>query len=97
MDLFAFGDPLPDHRLITRHLGRCTGTGRLESQRAAPWPVPDRLCLQGILYVLYNDIAWQLLFLEPVFGSGPRPVGGRWSGGRRGRVAVIGAPVTETP
>ncbi|MCZ2525917.1 IS5 family transposase [Streptomyces sp. HB2AG] len=43
-----------------------------------PWPekapgprsVPDRLCLQGILYVLYNDIAWQLLPLELGFGSG---------------------------
>jgi transposase len=33
-------------------------------------PVPDRLCLQGILYVLHNDIAWQLLPLELGFGSG---------------------------
>ncbi|USQ85926.1 transposase [Streptomyces phaeoluteigriseus] len=30
----------------------------------------DRLCLQGILYVLHNDIAWQLLPLEMEFGSG---------------------------
>ncbi|MEV6171716.1 transposase [Streptomyces sp. NPDC051954] len=30
----------------------------------------DRLCLQGILYVLYNDIAWQLLPLQLGFGSG---------------------------
>ncbi len=30
----------------------------------------DRLCLQGILYVLHNDIAWQLLPLELGFGSG---------------------------
>ncbi|MEW2079335.1 IS5 family transposase [Streptomyces sp. NPDC013433] len=35
-----------------------------------PRPVDDRLCLQGILYVLYNDIAWQLLPLELGFGSG---------------------------
>ncbi|MCX4771958.1 transposase [Streptomyces sp. NBC_01260] len=39
-----------------------------------PWPerspVSDRLCLQGILLVLYNDIAWQLLPLELGFGSG---------------------------
>ncbi|WP_406347313.1 transposase [Streptomyces sp. NBC_00648] len=35
-----------------------------------PRPVADRLCLQGILYVLYNDIAWQLLPLELGFGSG---------------------------
>lgn len=35
-----------------------------------PNPVPDRLCLQGILYVLYQDIAWQLLPLELGFGSG---------------------------
>ncbi|WP_225859527.1 transposase [Streptomyces albicerus] len=28
-------------------------------QRApGPQPVDDRLCLQGILYVLYNDISW---------------------------------------
>lgn len=33
-------------------------------------PVDDRLCLQGILYVLVNDIAWQLLPLELGFGSG---------------------------
>ncbi|MEV1083616.1 transposase [Streptomyces sp. NPDC050211] len=30
----------------------------------------DRLCLQGILYVLYNDVSWQLLPLELGFGSG---------------------------
>ncbi len=30
----------------------------------------DRLCLQGVLYVLYNDIAWPLLPLELGFGSG---------------------------
>ncbi|MEU9882697.1 IS5 family transposase [Streptomyces phaeochromogenes] len=35
-----------------------------------PRPVADRHCLQGILYVLYNDIAWQLLLLELGFGSG---------------------------
>lgn len=28
------------------------------------------MCLQGILYVLYNDIAWQLLPAELGFGSG---------------------------
>ncbi|MFJ9026392.1 IS5 family transposase [Streptomyces sp. NPDC102259] len=35
-----------------------------------PRPVPDRLCLQGILYVLHQDLAWQLLSLELGFGSG---------------------------
>ncbi|WP_415961815.1 IS5 family transposase [Streptomyces sp. 021-4] len=35
-----------------------------------PRPVSDRLCLQGILFVLYNDIAWQLLPLKLGFGSG---------------------------
>jgi len=43
-----------------------------------PKPVDDRLCLQGILYVLHQDIAWQLppleleleLELELGFGSG---------------------------
>ncbi|MET7885443.1 transposase [Streptomyces avermitilis] len=35
-----------------------------------PKPVDDRRCLQGILYVLVNDIAWQLLPLELRFGSG---------------------------
>ncbi|MFD4633797.1 transposase [Streptomyces sp. NPDC058284] len=29
----------------------------------------DRLCLQGILYVRHQDIAWQLLPLKPGFGS----------------------------
>ncbi|NUS17772.1 MAG: transposase [Streptomyces sp.] len=47
-----------------------------------PRPVADRLCLQGILYVLYNDIAWQLLPLELGFGS-DRPAGAAWSGGSR--------------
>ncbi|TQJ37846.1 putative transposase of IS4/5 family DUF4096 [Streptomyces sp. SLBN-115] len=32
--------------------------------------MPDRLCLQGILYVLHQDVAWQLLPLELGFGSG---------------------------
>ncbi|MCX4400190.1 IS5 family transposase (plasmid) [Streptomyces sp. NBC_00053] len=35
-----------------------------------PRPVSDRLCLQGILFVLCNDIAWQLLPPELGFGSG---------------------------
>ncbi|MET9607413.1 transposase [Streptomyces sp. NPDC006512] len=35
-----------------------------------PRPVADRLCLQGILYVLHNDIAWQLLPPELEFSSG---------------------------
>ncbi|QFZ78032.1 transposase [Streptomyces fagopyri] len=35
-----------------------------------PQPVADRLCLRGILYVLHNDMAWQLLPLELEFGSG---------------------------
>nr|WP_181012470.1 MULTISPECIES: IS5 family transposase [unclassified Streptomyces] len=35
-----------------------------------PRPVSDRRCLQGVLFVLYNDIAWQLLPLELGFGSG---------------------------
>jgi transposase len=35
-----------------------------------PWPVADRLSLRGILYVLHDDIAWQLLPLELGFGSG---------------------------
>ncbi|MBZ4321096.1 transposase [Streptomyces huiliensis] len=35
-----------------------------------PQPVADRLCLQGILYVLHNDIAGQLLPPALRFGSG---------------------------
>ncbi|MFB6707778.1 transposase [Streptomyces sp. NPDC056333] len=31
--------------------------------------MPDRLCLQGILFVPRNDMAWQLLPLELGFGS----------------------------
>ncbi|WP_328743934.1 transposase [Streptomyces sp. NBC_00285] len=41
-----------------------------KSPGPGPRPVADRLCLQGILYVLYNDIASQLLPLELGFGSG---------------------------
>ena len=32
--------------------------------------MPDLLCLQGLLYVLCNDLAWQLLPLKLGFGSG---------------------------
>jgi transposase len=39
-----------------------------------PKPADDRLRLQGILYVLYNDVSWQLLPWELGFGSG-RPAG----------------------
>ncbi|MGZ3102379.1 transposase [Streptomyces sp. H72] len=44
-----------------------------------PKPVDDRLCLQGILYVLHQDIAWQLLpFIEVVLhGVGARSRPGR--------------------
>jgi hypothetical protein len=35
-----------------------------------PRPVGDRLCLQDVLYVLHQDVAWQLLPLELGFGSG---------------------------
>jgi transposase len=35
-----------------------------------PKPIPDRLCLQGILYVLYTGIGWEDLPQELGFGSG---------------------------
>ncbi|GGV38132.1 hypothetical protein GCM10010495_64270 [Kitasatospora herbaricolor] len=35
-----------------------------------PKPVSDRLCLQGILFVLHTGIPWQQLPLELGFGSG---------------------------
>ena len=47
-----------------------------------PKPVDDRLCLQRILYVFYNDVSRQLLPLELGFGSGRtcwRRLG-RWHG-----------------
>lgn len=47
-----------------------------------PEPVDDRLCRQGILYMLYNDISRQLLPVELGFGSG-RPAGTGWAAGRR--------------
>lgn len=34
-----------------------------------PRPVDDRRCLQGVLRVLFNGIAWQLLSLELELGS----------------------------
>ncbi|MGW9454278.1 IS5 family transposase [Streptomyces sp. NPDC055632] len=43
---------------------------RWPEKAPGPRPMPGRLCLQGILYALYNDIAWQLLPLELGFGSG---------------------------
>lgn len=47
-----------------------------------PRPVADWLCLQDILYVLHNDIAWKLLPLELGFGP-DRPAGGVWTAGSR--------------
>ncbi|MCX4884029.1 transposase [Streptomyces sp. NBC_00847] len=35
-----------------------------------PRPVDDRLCLQGILFVLFTGITWQQLPAELGFGSG---------------------------
>ncbi|NYV72898.1 transposase [Streptomyces sp. UH6] len=35
-----------------------------------PPDIANRLCLQGILYVLHNEIAWQRLPFELGFGSG---------------------------
>ena len=70
-----------------------------------PRPVPDRLCRQGILYVLHIYIAWQLLPLELGFGSGqtcwrrlerwlPRPC--QPSSGPGHGNAVTGAPGSAT-
>ncbi|MFD6424069.1 transposase [Streptomyces sp. NPDC060198] len=42
----------------------------LPERPSGPRPVSDRLCLQGILFVLHDDTAWQLLPLELGFGSG---------------------------
>ncbi|MFI0870167.1 transposase [Streptomyces californicus] len=47
---------------------RCCCCGR--SDLPGPGPVPDRLCLQGILFALCNDRAWQSPPLEPGVGSG---------------------------
>ncbi|MGW6971639.1 transposase [Streptomyces sp. NPDC054952] len=40
--------------------------------KRSPWPKPvdDRRCLQGNLFFLHQDIAWQLLPLTLGFGSG---------------------------
>ena len=35
-----------------------------------PKPIPDRLCLQGILFVLHTGIGWEDLPQELGFGSG---------------------------
>jgi transposase len=33
-------------------------------------PIPDRLCLQGVLFVLHTGIGWEHLPQELGFGSG---------------------------
>ncbi|MFG2395321.1 transposase [Streptomyces lavendulae] len=61
-----------------------------------PRPVADRLCLQGILYVLCNDIARQLLPPELGFGSGlawTAPTSARKRGSRHRSVA--GRPAAD--
>lgn len=57
--------------MTARTTGRAISTSsgllvRISTRR----PVSDRLCLQGILFVRYNGIAWQLLPLELGFSSG---------------------------
>ncbi|WP_430393111.1 transposase [Actinacidiphila reveromycinica] len=46
-----------------------------------PRPVPDRLCLQGILFVLYTGIPWQQLRWSWALAL-VRPAGDAWSDGR---------------
>ncbi|MFF4759771.1 transposase [Streptomyces sp. NPDC001292] len=67
----------PSSRWTTWVLGRPIRAGRLRrrgeevpEKALGPKPVDDRLCLQGILYVLCNDVGWQLLPLELGSGSG---------------------------
>ncbi|MBD3930436.1 transposase [Streptomyces chumphonensis] len=57
-----------------------------------PRPVPDRLCLQGVLYMLNNDIAWQLLPLRIGFGSGQT----RWGRLDRWQKAGVFDPPTAS-
>jgi transposase len=40
------------------------------SRRPGRKPIPDRLCLQGVLFVLYTEIGWEQLPQELGFGSG---------------------------
>ena len=40
------------------------------ASRTGPKPLPDRLVLQGILFVLYTGIGWEDLPQELGFGSG---------------------------
>ncbi|MFI1845970.1 transposase [Streptomyces microflavus] len=47
---------------------RCCRPGRGRSRGSRP--VPDRLCRQGILFVMHHGIAWQQLPLVWGFGSG---------------------------
>ncbi|MFE2054768.1 transposase [Streptomyces sp. NPDC059446] len=46
-----------------------TAAAAVPEQSQGPRPVSDRLCLQGILFVLHTDMARQLLPLELMFGS----------------------------
>ncbi|WP_435840594.1 transposase [Streptomyces bobili] len=46
-----------------------------------PRPVADRLCLQDILFVLYDDIVWQLLPMELGAARG-NPAGAAWTRGK---------------
>jgi hypothetical protein len=62
-----------------------------------PRPVPDRLCLQGILYVLHNDIAWQLLPPGAGVRLGPDLLAAAGAVAAAAVRGIIGAPVTETP
>ena len=43
---------------------------RWPERSPGPRPVPDRLCLQGILFVLHTGIGWEDLPQEMGFGSG---------------------------
>lgn len=61
-----------------------------------PRPVPDQLCLQGILHVLHNDI-----LTTPAPGTGvrlgPDLLAAAGTVAAAAGRADVGAPVTETP
>jgi len=46
------------------------GAATVAAEGSGSAPVPDRLCLQGILFVLHTGIGWEDLPQELGFGSG---------------------------
>jgi transposase len=68
---------------------------RWPDRSPGPRPVPDRQCLQGVLFVLYTGIGWEDLPQELGFGSGMNLLAAAETVVRGGRVRAAAPAAAE--